>query len=185
MKVCYFKRIQQTCNHEVRLWSWRVRNEKANFLFPPRTEYYCHAGHTHGQRWVGLPAKWRAPLPHPHKHTGTHPSCPVSCQSLPNCRDFCQAGVTVQGSEVTTPSTHTPVFICLFVGSCSFISWSFCVTPSIFHSRFFFSLSANCSQTCFFLTCHLWALCRNHWSVSATVKETLFAPLNSVQTLQT
>lgn len=82
----------------------------------------------------------------------THPAL-LAVNHFPNCRDFCQASVTVQGSEVTTPSTHTPVFICLFVGLCSFISWrlrhTLCLLLSVFHSTFFFPLSPLCSQTCF------------------------------------
>lgn len=133
-------------------------------LFPLRIEYCWHAGHRHCERLVGLPAKWHASLLHPHKHTDTHPACPVSCHSLHGCRDLCQAAVTVQGSEVTTPSTHTPVFICLFVGLCSFISWSLrhSVRLSLY---FFFSPVTLLLADLFFPTCHLRARCRNHRSV--------------------
>lgn len=65
---------------------------------------------------------------HSHTNTATHSqpsistSAPCKLSLIPGCRDLCQACVTVWGTEVTTPSAHSPVFICLFVGLCSFIS---------------------------------------------------------------
>lgn len=114
------KRIKQACHPEVRLWSWRASNERTNFLFPLRTHWIllsCRT-HTHGQSWVGLPAKWHAPLLYPHKHTGTHTPCPVSCQSLPQLQGLlsgrCHSS-GVRGHHTVHTHSCFHLFVCLLV----------------------------------------------------------------------
>lgn len=107
----------------------RVKNERTRYCFFP-----------HFANWLTLSCRMQTPwlrkLSRPswyathftptaaqtHSQPSISTSAPCKLSLTPGCRDLCQTCVTVWGTEVTTPSTHSPVFICLFVGLCSFIS---------------------------------------------------------------